>query len=133
MLSIAYFSLLTIFCKIGYMFCPSQAHIFFLVRIANVCSDGGLYENTGVGKIEQTTPSPQNQIGSATPCHVPDQKYHFWTILGHPTLAVTMSQTKWGLPLQITGVGDSIPFFLMVLMLWRWFFFVSIHNIENSG
>jgi hypothetical protein len=38
MLSIAYFSLLTIFCKIGYMFCPSQVHIFFLGRIENVCS-----------------------------------------------------------------------------------------------
>jgi hypothetical protein len=38
MLSIAYFSLLTIFCKIGYMFFPSQVHIFFLGRIANVCS-----------------------------------------------------------------------------------------------
>jgi hypothetical protein len=36
MLSIAYFSLLTIFCKIGYMFCPSQVHIFFLGKIANV-------------------------------------------------------------------------------------------------
>jgi hypothetical protein len=38
MLSIAYFSLLTIFRKIGYMFFPSQVHIFFLGRIANVCS-----------------------------------------------------------------------------------------------
>jgi hypothetical protein len=39
MLSIAYFSLLTIFCKIGYMFSPSQVHIFFLGEIANVCSE----------------------------------------------------------------------------------------------
>jgi hypothetical protein len=38
MLSKAYFSLLTIFCKIGYMFCPSQFYIFFLGRVANVCS-----------------------------------------------------------------------------------------------
>jgi hypothetical protein len=38
MLSIAYVSLLTIFCKIGYMFFPSQVHIFFLGRIVNVFS-----------------------------------------------------------------------------------------------
>jgi hypothetical protein len=38
MLSIAYVSLLTIFFKIGSMFFPSQVHIFFLGRIANVCS-----------------------------------------------------------------------------------------------
>jgi hypothetical protein len=38
MLSKAYFSLLTIFCKIGYMFFPSQFYIFFLGRVANVCS-----------------------------------------------------------------------------------------------
>jgi hypothetical protein len=37
-LSIAYFSLLAIFCKIGYMFFPSQVRIFFLGRIANFCS-----------------------------------------------------------------------------------------------
>jgi hypothetical protein len=38
MLSIAYFSLLTTFCKIVYMFFPSQVLIFFLSRIENVCS-----------------------------------------------------------------------------------------------
>jgi hypothetical protein len=37
MLSIAYFSLLTIFCKIGYMFFSFQVLIFFLGRIANFC------------------------------------------------------------------------------------------------
>jgi hypothetical protein len=42
MLSKAYFSLLTIFCKIGYMFCPSQFYIFFLGRVANVCSVSGV-------------------------------------------------------------------------------------------
>lgn len=49
MLSIAYFSLLTIFCKIGYMFCPSQVHIFLLGRIANVFSVcfGGPQGNNG--------------------------------------------------------------------------------------
>jgi hypothetical protein len=39
MISIAYFSLLIIFCKIGYMFFPSQVHIFFPGRIGNVCSE----------------------------------------------------------------------------------------------
>jgi hypothetical protein len=43
MLRIAYFSLLTIFCKIGYMFFPSQVHIFFLGRIANVFSERKKY------------------------------------------------------------------------------------------
>jgi hypothetical protein len=38
MLSIAYFSLLIIFCKIGYMFFPTQVHIFFQGKIVNVCS-----------------------------------------------------------------------------------------------
>jgi hypothetical protein len=38
MLSIAYFPLLTTLCKIGYMFFPSQVHIFFPGRIENVCS-----------------------------------------------------------------------------------------------
>jgi hypothetical protein len=36
--NIAHFSLLTILCKIGYMFFPSQVHIFFLGRIANFFS-----------------------------------------------------------------------------------------------
>jgi hypothetical protein len=44
MLSKAYFSLLTIFCKIGYMLCPSQFYIFFLGRVANVCSVSDLDE-----------------------------------------------------------------------------------------
>jgi hypothetical protein len=44
MLSIAYFSLLTIFCKIGYIFCPSQGHILLLGRIANVFSGYGSTE-----------------------------------------------------------------------------------------
>jgi hypothetical protein len=42
MIRIAYFSLLTIFCKIGYMFFPSQVHIFFLGGIANVFSEAFL-------------------------------------------------------------------------------------------
>jgi hypothetical protein len=46
MLSIAYFSLMTIFCKIGYMFFPSQVHIFFLGKIANVCTPLCEFEKT---------------------------------------------------------------------------------------
>jgi hypothetical protein len=49
MLSKAYFSLLTIFCKIGYMFCPSQCYIFFLGRVANVCSVKASKEGLGRG------------------------------------------------------------------------------------
>jgi hypothetical protein len=66
-------------------------------------------------KNEQTTPSPRDKIGSATPCYIADPKYLLGTILRRPTLVVATSRKKW---VQITGVGDSIPYFFISLGFW---------------
>ena len=51
MLSIAYFSLLANFCKIGFTFFPTKVLVFFLCRVENVCS----VMKSKVVKIEQVS------------------------------------------------------------------------------
>jgi hypothetical protein len=106
MLSIAYFSLQTIFCKIGYIFFPSQVHIFFLGRIANVCSAKTFQNRLGFGQkmlqFDPTQPNPRKTLvwvwarffGPNPTCLHPDIQYSTASTFSLPVYCVVFTIIK---------------------------------------